>query len=76
MMLEQGTALTVALAMVGGVVWLVRLEGRINNHDATHAEHVSRHTQIREEIERRHHELRADIVYIRERIDKALNGKH
>lgn len=30
MQLDSGTLLTGAIAAVGGVIWLVRLEGRIN----------------------------------------------
>jgi hypothetical protein len=45
-------------ACVAAVVWLVRLEGRINGHD----------DQIRA--------AREDLTYIRNRIDRAINGKH
>ena len=51
----DGQALAAILAVVGGVVWLVRLEGRVNGHD----------------IELR--QARADLTYIRARIDEALD---
>lgn len=53
-----------ALAWAGGVVvWAVRQEGRLNLHERMHMEHA-----------RRHDEMRSDVSYIRERIDRALNG--
>ncbi len=42
--------------VIGVVVWLVRLEGRVNTQAALYAQ------------------MRADVTYIRERIDAALNG--
>lgn len=49
---------TVAVPVVGVIVWLVRQEGRINSHD------------------REFDDLKDDVRYIRERIDRAINGKH
>lgn len=54
----------VIIPMVGAIVWLVRIEGRVNGHDAQHVQH-----------QKRHEELRTDIAYIRDRIDHALNGR-
>lgn len=50
---------------ITSLVAFVRLEGRVNGHDREHLEHSKRHTEMRE-----------DLSYIRERIDRALNGKH
>jgi hypothetical protein len=52
----DGPVITLILAGIGGVVWLVRLEGRINGHD----------TEFRQ--------MREDVTYIRQRIDKAIEG--
>lgn len=64
--LSLGEAMTIGAGIVGAIVWLVRLEGRINSHDRelsdvkdTHAENVT--------------QLRADVAYIRDRIDRALS---
>lgn len=57
MTIESGAALTIACSFVGGVVWLIRLEGRVNTNAALHDE------------------LKADVRYIRDRIDRALIGK-
>jgi hypothetical protein len=43
---------------IGVVIWLIRLEGRVNMQAALHDR------------------LSADVSYIRERIDDALNGHH
>lgn len=51
------TALSVAVPVVGIGVWLIRLEGRINVHQALHQK------------------LSEDVAYIRDRIDRALNGQ-
>ena len=50
-------AIPLALSAVGVIVWLIRLEGRVN----THAQ--------------RFNDLKDDVQYIRERIDRALNGR-
>lgn len=59
---------SVAMWVIGlglsAVIWLVRLEGRVNGHDREHKQHADRHE-----------EMRADLQYIRARIDSALNGK-
>jgi len=51
-----GLGLAVVLPLLGGGVWLIRLEGRVNVQEALHRE------------------LRDDLKYVRDRIDKALNG--
>ena len=50
--------IAVAVPAVGVVVWLVRLEGRINTNEALQKT------------------VLAEVQYIRERIDRALNGRH
>lgn len=52
-----GLSLTLGLAVFAGVVWLIRLEGRINGHDDS----------LRS--------VKEDLHYIRERIDRAIDGK-
>jgi hypothetical protein len=63
--MEPGVLLAGGSVVVGAIVWLVRLEGRIAGHDHEHLQHQARHD-----------EMRADLAYIRDRIDRALNGKH
>ncbi len=50
--------MTIGIPAIGVVVWLVRLEGRINTNDKVTASLID------------------DVKYIRERIDRALNGRH
>jgi hypothetical protein len=40
------------LAAIGGLVWLIRLEGRINTHDALHDKLASDVTYIRARIDK------------------------
>jgi len=51
-----GEMLTMALTAGTELVWLIRLEGRVNTQDA------------------QFQQMRDDLHYVRERIDKALNG--
>jgi len=62
--------------LVLGVVWLVRLEGRVNEHERQHNAHKERDEEIKADFIRRHEEVRSDLTYIRDRLDRALNGKH
>lgn len=57
MTLLEPNYLPLSLAIVGAVIWLIRLEGRVN----TYCQRVD--------------DLKADVQYIRERIDRALNGR-
>jgi cytochrome c-type biogenesis protein CcmH/NrfF len=53
--------LPLVLALLGGVVWMVRLEGRVNGHDRELLSHEKRFDAIKD-----------DIRYVRDRIDRAL----
>lgn len=55
---DAQTAVAVGVPVIGFIVWLVRLEGRINT-----GEIVTKG-------------IKDDVSYIRERIDRALNGRH
>jgi hypothetical protein len=58
MTIDPQVAVAVAVPVIGALVWLVRLEGRVNNNETITSA------------------LRADVTYIRNRIDAALNGHH
>ena len=62
---ETGTALTIAGFAVAGLVWLVRLEGRVNSHDREILDVKTGHESDIQQI-------RSDVQYIRGRIDRAL----
>lgn len=64
MTIESGAALTVAISFVGAVIWLIRLEGRVNTNEALHGS-----------LKDSHDELKEDVRYIRQRIDAALSIK-
>jgi hypothetical protein len=57
MSIDPQLALAVGLPTVGGLIWLIRIEGRVNMN------------------ERLINDLAADVTYIRDRIDAALNGR-
>lgn len=54
--LSPEALMAIIVPVVGVVVWLIRLEGRINLQDARYAE------------------IKDALTYIRERLDRALNG--
>jgi hypothetical protein len=54
--MDTQTLAAFGVPAIVAVVWLIRLEGRVNTQDA------------------RYQDLRDDLKYIRERIDRALNG--
>jgi hypothetical protein len=58
--------ITVGVLGVSTVVWLVRLEGRVNSHDQAIA-------TVNEKLDRNDRLLREDVAYIRSRIDQAVS---
>ena len=53
--------LPIVLPLLGGVIWMVRLEGRVDAHD-----------QRFTEADNRFGEIRDDLRYVRDRIDQVL----
>ena len=49
---QQGTLVTGIMAVIGGIVWLVRLEGRVNTAEKLHADLKEDVTYIRSRIDR------------------------
>lgn len=52
--IDANAVMTVAVPAIGVIIWLLRLEGRVNTS------------------EQRFTDLKEDVQYIRQRIDKAL----
>lgn len=70
MVLEPGILISAILAGIGGVVWAVRIEGKVNAHTALFDE--------REKLaESRHDQLKERLIRIEEKIDRGeeFNGK-
>ncbi len=65
MPIDTAVLTTLTLTGLGALVWLIRLEGRVNTGEALHA-------NLRDS----HAELKEDLRYIRDRIDRALHGRH
>ena len=66
MTFEPGMILTFVLACVGGLVWAVRVEGRVNGHDKLFEEREKA-------LEARHEELQYRLERIEQKLDR-LNG--
>jgi|DEB19_MinimDraft_3_1074340.scaffolds.fasta_scaffold72192_2 hypothetical protein len=54
---------------IGGVVYAIRQEGRINLHDKQHEDHDRELAKLRTEQADLKREIREDLSYIRERVD-------
>lgn len=52
--LDPLTVMSFAAMLIGGIVWLVRLEGRINVSDARYGEITSRLIRIENKLDRGH----------------------
>lgn len=63
-----GAVITIALSAVGGIVWLVRLEGRINTETSL------RESQLKGLLDRQNG-FEERIYSILERIESKLDGK-
>lgn len=68
------------LALGGAIVtvlaWLFRLEASVKNHERQHQDHMRESNARHEYHDKRHDELKADVSYIRHRIDQALSHRH
>lgn len=65
MLPDPGTIVTVVGLSVAALVWLVRLEGRVNSHDREIKDVKEGHDSDIQQIRR-------DLEYIRGRIDRAI----
>ena len=64
---DLGLLLAVAILALGGLIWLIRLEGRVVAHDAILLD-------FKRINELAHNEMREEVHYIRMRIDSAINS--
>jgi hypothetical protein len=56
---------TIALSVIAGTVWLVRLEGRVNIHEAVCAERY-------QQLEARHRETTIELKSIDHKLDRLM----
>jgi hypothetical protein len=65
----EGEAIVVtALAFVAGVVWAVRIEGKVLSHERELA-------QLRQDTDQKIDRVLTEVGYIRERIDRVLEAR-
>lgn len=65
-MFDPMTSISLAIAAIGAMVWIVRVEGRVNSHDALFIEREKQsNTQ--------HNDLKERLVRIEQKLDHA-NG--
>lgn len=75
-----GAVIAAATLALGGLIWLIRLEGRVNvldravnalehKHDRDLQAVEVKFVELREDLIRMHKEIREDLTYIRTRLD-------
>ena len=67
-MIEPGLMFSFAVAIIGGVAWAVRVEGRVNGHDALFEEREKA-------LEDRHEELQYRLARIESKLDRLNDVK-
>lgn len=70
-----GDYLLIGSLTLAGVVWAVRLEGRVNTNDRAIAAVDTRVVEVRQQQKDSVDQVRQDLTYIRSRIDQALDHK-
>lgn len=62
-MVEPGLIASLSIAALGGVVWAVRIEGRVNGHQTLFEEREK-------QFEDRHGEIQARLIRIENKLDR------
>jgi hypothetical protein len=65
--MSEGGVITVALTVLSAIVWAVRVEGIVRAHEQQIA-------QLRSDMKHEMADMRADVQYIRQRIDQFLGA--
>lgn len=65
-MFEPGILLSIGLALIGGVAWAVRVEGRVNGHDDLFDEREKQLNERHADIQQRLNRIEAKVDEIRE----------
>lgn len=70
-MFDPVTAITLGLAGLGGVVWAIRLEGKVSEHDQLFEEREKQSSERQKAAAERHEELKMEL---KERLVRIENG--
>lgn len=60
-MVDASVAVTLGLAGIGGVIWLVRLEGRQNTHEKECEQRQKHAEEFRTDVKTEFRDMRADF---------------
>ena len=75
-MFEPAILLGAVTILVSGIVWAVRVEGRVNGHDRLFEERDKLHAERDKNLLERHDELSRRLERIEQKIDQGFgNGK-
>lgn len=68
-------ALAIGLPLIGGLVWLIRMEGRINAHEASCSERQKRLDERHREIDRRLTSIDEGQARTNDKLDRLLDDR-
>ena len=66
--MELGEIIAVAVPVIGGIIWLIRLEGRLNTHERSCEERQKR-------LDERHADIGKKLDYMVTQIDRLLESR-
>lgn len=73
-LMELATVLAAGSAIIGGVVWLVRLEGRVDGHQTLFDEREKQFDTLARTGDDRHQEVKTHLLHIEERLDHIIQS--
>lgn len=71
-MFEPGLLATLAITFVGGIVWAVRVEGKVNGHQTLFDEREKQSESREKRAEAWHDEIQDRMIRIEDKIDRRL----
>jgi hypothetical protein len=72
-MFSLSTLITAILATIGGIVWAIRLEGKVSQHDQLFTERKAQSDERQEAAAARHEELKQELKERLVRIESKLD---
>lgn len=73
-MLDPGILITSSLALIGAIVWAVRVEGRVNGHDQSFDDLDKLLEERDDKVLERHNEIARRLSRIEQKLDAVKNG--
>lgn len=74
-MMSPELALAIGLPLIGGLVWLIRMEGRVNAHEASCTERQTRLDERHSDINRRLASIDEGQARTNDKLDRLLGDR-